>query len=332
MASVHKETHVVSAMTNNYKETCTVVRDEKDDRLLPHQIRRPRLTKGGEKSFKKSGNREESSSDKRSEIPCRYNSWQKPSCKFWHPPVCQNYKSETRCKFGRTCFFRHVESKKGGAKRSVVSLKESTQPGCVSQDSEGGKLGSRHARIKIRERRCPSRGIIQKCEPHERSPCAPKFGERSHEDTLHQETCARKAAWDLANILTSSRIRTKLRFTLLPKRGQCLHPLRKVQRNKNSWSTQEHQCTCCAKKELSSDELETLRRSTNPTTVLTANGEVHANEEAQENVHDLHQFVPVPLLAETPAVLSLAELCEDHYEWVSGQKPRLTKEEKTNVC
>ena len=40
--------------------------------------------------------------------------------------------------------------------------------------------------IKLRERNGPSRGIIQKCAPHERSPCAPKFGERSHEETLHQ--------------------------------------------------------------------------------------------------------------------------------------------------
>ena len=34
-----------------------------------------------------------------------------------------------------------------------------------------------------------------------------KFGERSHEETLHQERCARKAAWDFAKIFTSSRIR-----------------------------------------------------------------------------------------------------------------------------
>ena len=34
------------------------------------------------------------------------------------------------------------------------------------------------------------------------------------------------------------------------------------------------------KKELSSDELDTLRRSRNTTVVLTANGEVHTHEEA----------------------------------------------------
>ena len=40
MDSVQKETRVVSVITNWYKETYSVVRDEKDDRLLPHQIRR----------------------------------------------------------------------------------------------------------------------------------------------------------------------------------------------------------------------------------------------------------------------------------------------------
>ena len=68
------------------------------------------------------------------------------------------------------------------------------------------KLGTVHAvklsrstwhHIKIRERKAPSRGTIQKCEPHERSPCAPEFEERSQED-LQQERCARGEAWNLA--------------------------------------------------------------------------------------------------------------------------------------
>ena len=88
-------------------------------------------------------------------------------------------------------------------------------------------------------------------------------------------------------------------------------------------------------KDLSSEELETLRRSSTPTVVVTASGEVQTKEEAQIYVHDLDLFVTVQLLEETPAVLSLGKLCEDHgcsYEWVSVQKPRLTKEEKTIVC
>ena len=84
------------------------------------------------------------------------------------------------------CFFRHVEaeeqpskkSKKGGAKGSVALLKESTQLGCVSQDSyprksilhDEGKWGSKHVvkfskctwHQKNWERKGPSQGIIQK--------------------------------------------------------------------------------------------------------------------------------------------------------------------------
>ena len=90
-----------------------------------------------------------------------------------------------------------------------------------------------------------------------------------------------------------------------------------------------------SEKDLSSDELDTLRRSRTLTVVLTANEEVYTNDEAEVYVRDLNLFVTVQLLEETLAVLSLGKLCEDHgysYEWVSGQKPRLTKEEKTIAC
>ena len=76
-----------------------------------------------------------------------------------------------------------------------------------------------------------------------------------------------------------------------------------------------------SEKDLSSAELKTLRRSRIPTTVVTANGEVQTTRRHR------HTF--------TPAVLSLGKLFEDQrysYEWVSGQKPRLTKEGKTIIC
>ena len=63
--------------------------------------------------------------------------------------------------------------------------------------------------------------------------------------------------------------------------------------------------------------------------VLTANGEVHTTEEAQVFFHDLNLFVTVQILDGKPAVLSLGKLCVDFgysHEWVSGQKPLLTKE------
>ena len=48
-----------------------------------------------------------------------------------------------------------------------------------------------------------------------------------------------------------------------------------------------------SKKELSSGELETLRKSRNPRVVPTANGAVHTHEEAQVFVHDLILFVRI---------------------------------------
>ena len=86
-----------------------------------------------------------------------------------------------------------------------------------------------------------------------------------------------------------------------------------------------------SKKELSSEELWTVKRSRTPTVVLTANGEVHTHEEAQVFVQDLNQFVTVQLLEETPAVLSLDKLFKDHgqsYQWISGQELRVIKNGK----
>ena len=61
---------------------------------------------------------------------------------------------------------------------------------------------------------------------------------------------------------------------------------------------------------------------------MTANGEVQTREEATVYVKELDLLVTVVLLGETPPVLSLGKLCEDHgytYHWKSGQKPHLIK-------
>ena len=65
-----------------------------------------------------------------------------------------------------------------------------------------------------------------------------------------------------------------------------------------------------SKKDSSSGELDTLRRFRNPTTVITANGEVQTNEEARVYVHNLNLFLTVQVLEDTPA-LSSGKLCED---------------------
>ena len=63
-------------------------------------------------------------------------------------------------------------------------------------------------------------------------------------------------------------------------------------------------------------------------TVVTANGEVQTNEEATVYVRELEKFLTLKLLEDTPAVLSLGKLWDEHgysYEWIKGQKPHLVK-------
>ena len=89
-----------------------------------------------------------------------------------------------------------------------------------------------------------------------------------------------------------------------------------------------------SRKDFNSAELETMRTSRSPTTVMTANGEVQTREEATD-VKKLALFVKVVFLEKKLAFLSLEKLCEDHgytYQWTSGQKPHLTKKGKRNDC
>ena len=96
-------------------------------------------------------------------------------------------------------------------------LKSTRQLCCVSQDMEPPKSSPilrkssnirkpircvqfttavvRHADIRDKN---PSLGMICTCDPHQRSPNASKFEDRSQEETEWQERCAREVAWRLA--------------------------------------------------------------------------------------------------------------------------------------
>ena len=83
-----------------------------------------------------------------------------------------------------------------------------------------------------------------------------------------------------------------------------------------------------SKKDLNSDEMDTLTKSCSPTIVVTANGEVQTHQEATVYVKELEIFFTMKVLENTPAVLSLGKLCDEHgysYEWINGQKPHLIK-------
>ena len=137
-----------------------------------------------------------------------------PPCNYWHPPVCQNYKSEAGYKVGdKWSNQRQTEadrrpsekSKKSCGKRSAALFKESKQLGCTFRDTEPPKksilrkspkkMGSNCTvifskgtihRVKIRERKGPSQGVIQKRGPQEHNPCAPEFEDRTPEETLQR--------------------------------------------------------------------------------------------------------------------------------------------------
>ena len=82
-------------------------------------------------------------------------------------------------------------------------------------------------------------------------------------------------------------------------------------------------------------ELKTVRMSRNPTTVVTANDEVRTKEEVTENVKELDSYVRVMVPEDTPAVLSLGNLCQElgySNPWNSGQKPYLIKHGRKIEC
>ena len=83
-----------------------------------------------------------------------------------------------------------------------------------------------------------------------------------------------------------------------------------------------------SKKDLNAAEMDTLTTSRSPTTVMTANGEVQTYEEATFHVKEFDIFLTVKVLEDTPAVLSLGKLCDEHgysCEWINDQKPHLIK-------
>ena len=153
-------------------------------------------------------------------------------------PVCQNFKYESGCKFGDKCLFRHTEadgqpsekSKKCCGKGSVASPKESKQLGCVSQDAEPpkksslrkrGKLGSNftvtfcqgtwHHLKKSGKKGSIARSYSKVSTSRTQSVCA-KFEDRTLQEDLHQERCARREAWDLAKHVHKLKTKDKATF------------------------------------------------------------------------------------------------------------------------
>ena len=97
-------------------------------------------------------------------------------------------------------------------------LRKSTDMPKPIQRVEFKKAIARHTKIRDQN---PSLGYIFPGEPHERSPNAPKFEDRSQEETEWQEQGAREAAWKLAKSVFKLKEHERAAFFSSPE-NRCL--------------------------------------------------------------------------------------------------------------
>ena len=115
------------------------------------------------------------------------------------PVVCNS--SSTR-QFG--CVFQDIEPPKFSS-----ILRKSSDMQKPIQRVRFTKAVARHAKIRDQN---PSLGYICPGEPHQRSPNAPKFEDRSQEETEWQERWACEAAWRLAKSVLKLKEKNKATF------------------------------------------------------------------------------------------------------------------------
>ena len=278
-------------------------------------------------------------------------------CEKWHPPECLLYKSEDWCRCGEKCSYAHRQvdeqpskrSKKNGDKSAVAILLKSTrQLGCVFQDMEPPKSSSisrkssnilkpvrcvrfteavlRHANIRDQN---PSLGMICPGDPHHRNPNAPKiWGSVSGRDGMARAMCTWSSVERLVRSVLKIKEKNKTAFFSPSEKWCLLAPSTLKTRGKR---------LCCRHRSvdahdqqkglLNSSELETVTTSRSPTTVVTPNGEVQTHEEATVYVKELEIILTMKVLENTPAVLTLGKLCDEHgysYEWINGQKNHIS--------
>ena len=163
--------------------------------------------------------------------------------------------------------------------------------------------------VSIREKKGPSLGKIQVKIPHQRSLHAMKFEDRSQEETEKQKRCARSKACNLAKNIDKLKVKEKATF-YSPAEDRVLPAASTKEPEDREFVVDSGaSMLLVSKRDLNSAELECMRTSRSPTTVMTANDEVRTKKEATVYVKQLDLFVKVMFLEETPANLSLRKLC-----------------------
>ena len=193
------------------------------------------------------------------------------------------------------------------------------------------KVVVRHANIRDQN---PSLGMIRRGENNERNPNAPKFEDRSEEETEWQEQSAREAAWRLAKSVLNLKEHERTTFFSSPE-NRCLPASTLKPEEREFVVDSGASMHMISRKDLSDAEMDTLTKSCSPTIVITANGEVQTHEEATVYVKELDIFLTMKVLDNMPAVLSLGKLCDENgysYEWINGQKPHLIEDGIRMIC
>ena len=132
------------------------------------------------------------------------------------------------------------------------------------------KAIARHTKIRDQN---PSLGYICPGEPHGRSPNAPKFEDRSHEETEWQEQGAREAAWKLAKNVFKLKEHERGAF-FSPSENRCLFASNLRLEEREFVVDSGASMQMISKKDVNDAEMHTLTKSCSPTIVVTANGEV----------------------------------------------------------
>ena len=126
----------------------------------------------------------------------------------------------------------------------------------------------------IRENKGLSLGKIQVKIPHQRSPYAMKFEDGSQEESQRQQRCARSKAWNLAQNIY--KLKEKEKATFYSPSEEWVFPVAETKEPEEREFVVDSGASMhmVSKRDLNSAELETMRTSRSPTTVMTANGEV----------------------------------------------------------
>ena len=228
----------------------------------------------------------------------------------WHEsvrePVVNHVKGHDRS--GRPDKKRDHELKRGPTGRRSSNAR---QLGCVFQDMTPPKSILRKStnmqrpiqrvkftkafvrHTKIRDQN-PSFGYICPGEPHQRSPNAPKFEDRSQEETEWARARCPRSSVEAGQKCIKFKEHERATF-FSPSENRCLPASTLKPEEREFVVDSGASMQKISKKDLTDAEMDILTKSCSPTIVITANGEVQTHEEATVYVTELDIFLTLKI-------------------------------------